>query len=184
MGGKQLKIDLSQITGEPISTKSVMQKRLHYQDGEIKFDPEVTYDDASEILVDVEETTVVTLELEEPLSIVDEVNREFWFAPETAVKHEELTNKEFTINVDNVEDVKKCAMRVGLHRVGGLKRKLEGSFNGKPFKLEVKWARDLNNLFATVDVPIPTKLLKSSNAIVIKSHKGLTLTSIHLQSDK
>ncbi len=184
MGGKQLEIDLTQITGDSIAVKSVTQKRLYYRDGEVKFDPEVTYPDASRILIDVEETTVVTLELEKPISIVGEVKRNFWFAPETAVKHEELTNKKFTIDVEGAEDVRQCTMRVGLHRAGGLKRRLEGSFNGKPFKLEVKWARDLNNLFATVDVPIPIKLLKSSNAIVIKSHKGLTLTSLHLSTDQ
>lgn len=184
MGGKQLEINLSQITGEPIAITSVTQKRLYYHDGEVKFDPEVNYPDASGILLDVEETTVVTLQLEKTISIEREVKREFWFATETAVNYEQLTNKEFTIAVDGVDDVNKCVMRVGLHRVGGLKRKLEGSFNGKPFKLEVKWARDLNNLFATVDVPIPTKYLKSSNAIILKSHKGLTLTSLHLSTDK
>jgi len=77
MGGKQLKIDLSQITDEmnggPIDTTSVTQKRLYYEDGEVKFDPEVVYPNATGILVDVEETTVVTLQLEKPVSITGEV---------------------------------------------------------------------------------------------------------------
>ena len=184
MGGRQLKVNLSQITDQPIDTTSVTQKRLYYEDGEVKFDPEVTYPDATGILLDVEETTVISLELKEPVAIAGEVKREFWFAPETAVKHEELTNKEFTIDVDGVENVKKCVMRVGLHRIGGLKRRLEGSFNGKPFRLKVKWAGEMNNLFATIDVPIPKKYLKSSNAIVLKSHKGLTMTALHLSTDK
>jgi agarase len=184
MGGKQLKVDLSQITGEPIATTSVTQKRLYYQDGEVRFDSKIAYPDATRILVDVEETTVVTLGLEEPLSLAGEIKREFWFAPETAVKHDELRNKEFTIDVDEAEEVKACVMRVGLHRVGGLHRKLEGTFNGKPFKLEVKWAGELNNLFATIDVPVPIKLLKTSNSIILKSHKGLTLTALHLSTDK
>ena len=80
--------------------------------------------------------------------------------------------------------MKKCVMRVGLHRIGGLKRRLEGSFNGKPFRLKVKWAGEMNNLFATIDVPIPKKYLKSSNAIMLKSHKGLTMTALHLSTDK
>ena len=184
MGGRQLKVNLSQITDQPIETTSVTQKRLYYEDGEVKFDPEVTYPDATGILLDVEETTVISLELKEPVAIAGEVKREFWFAPETAVKHEELTNKEFTIDVDGVENVKKCVMRVGLHRIGGLKRRLEGSFNGKPFRLKVKWAGEMNNLFATIDVPIPKKYLKPSNAIVLKSHKGLTMTALHLSTDK
>ena len=184
MGGRQLKVNLSQITDQPIETTSVTQKRLYYEDGEVKFDLNVTYPDATGILLDVEETTVVSLELKEPVAIAGEVRREFWFAPETAVKHEELTNKEFTIDVNGVEDVKKCVMRVGLHRIGGLKRRLEGSVNGKPFRLKVKWAGEMNNLFATIDVPVPAKYLKSSNAIVLKSHKGLTLTALHLSTDK
>lgn len=184
MGGKQLKIDLSQINGQQIEATSVTQKRLYYEDGEVKFDPAVTYPDATGILVDVEETTVISIGLTKPVSIAGEVKREFWFAPETAVKHEELTNKEFTIGIDGVSDVKKCAMRVGLHRVGGLKRRLEGSVNGKPFKLDVKWAGEFNNLFATIDVPVPNKYLKSSNTITLKSQKGMTLTALHLRTEK
>ncbi len=184
MGGRQLKVDLGRITGESINAKSVTQKRLYYQDGEVKFDPAVTYSDSRAIKVDVEETTVVTIELDAPTAIAGTVNRAYWFAPETAVKHDALTNREFTIHVLGHEDVKKCVLRVGLHRVGGLKRKLEGTLNGKPFKLSVKWAREMNNLFATVDVPVPVKLLQATNTIQLKSHKGLTLTSMHLSTDK
>jgi len=184
MGGKQLTVNLSQITDQPIDVRTVTQKRLYYHNGEVKFDAEVTYSDATGITVDVEETTVVSLELNEAVSISGQVEREYWFAPETAVKHDELRNKEFAIDIESVEDVKACVMRVGLHRVGGLRRRLEGSFNGKPFKLEVKWAGEMNNLFATIDVPIPTKYLKLSNAIVLKSQKGLTMTALHLSTDK
>jgi agarase len=184
MGGKQLKVNLSEITGDPIKATTVTQKRLFYENGEIKFNPKVIYPDPSEVLVDVEETTVVSLEMPEPISVAGQIQREFWFAPETAVNHTELTNKEFTIDVDNVDEVNRCVMRVGLHREGGLKRKLEGTFNGKPFKLRVKWAAEMNHLFATIDVPIPIKYLKRSNTIVLKSHRGLTLTALHLSTDR
>lgn len=185
MGGRRLALNLRSLTGE-LPIKSVSQRRLYRLDGKIKYEDSVKHNDATNIPVDVEETTIVTLNLDSPLALEPQVVlRESWYAPGTAVKVDKAEVTDFNIKIiDNVELVTKATLKIGVQRDGGFGGRLACDFNGAPFALEADWANDMNKLFATIEVEVSPKLIGKVNTLKITKRAGLTVAVVQLVTEK
>ena len=183
MGGRRLSVNVASLTGE-IPIKSVSQKRLFYLDGLVKFEDNVAHTDATSIPIDVEETTIVTIELTEPLAIAGTLEKKSHYAAGTAIKSVAASKDGFAIRVDDTGSVQSAKLIVGVQRKGGLGGPLSGTFNGKPFKVKAAWASEFNNLFASIDVKLPIALLAADNTLKIDQRDGLTITSVHIETEK
>jgi agarase len=183
MGGRRLSVNVASLTGE-IPIKSVSQKRLFYLDGLVKFEDNVAHTDATSIPIDVEETTIVTIELTEPLAIAGTLEKKSHYAAGTAIKSVAASKDGFAIRVDDTGSVQSAKLIVGVQRKGGLGGPLSGTFNGKPFKVKAAWASEFNNLFASIDVKLPIDLLAADNTLKIDQRDGLTITSVHIETEK
>jgi agarase len=158
----------------------VTQKRLFYRDGEVQYQPSVGHADASAIPVDVEETTIVTLNLEQPLDTQGTSERKTHYAAGTALDSKATADHEFNIQVDNAANIQSAKLVVGIQRKGGLQKPLAVNVNGNAISIDNESVKDCNNLFASLSVNLRTDQLKDSNAITIDPQDGLTITSVHL----
>jgi hypothetical protein len=183
IGGRRLSINVSSLTGNVAAT-SVSQRRLYYRDGEVQYEDAVAHEDATAIPVDVEETTIVTIELAKPLQISGSIERKSWYAAGTAIKSNTAADQGYEIQVDDAKSVQAVTLVIGVHRDGGLGGPLSGTFNGKPFHVDASWASELNHLFAPVRIRIPADFLATTNRVKIDPRDGLTITSVHLVTDR
>jgi len=183
MSGQRLSVELSGVAGSA-SINSAKQNRLYYRDGEVHFENGNELKNLSAIEVDVEETTIVSIKLEEPLSVSETLRRDFYYSAETAIKPKDAAEDGFQIEVPNAADINQARLVIGVHCDGGLKKPLQLDFNGKAATTNQKWASEVKNLFEPVIVNIPVAILKESNFIKIGNQKGLTITSVHLEIDR
>jgi len=182
MGGRRLAINVSSLAGgQPM--KSVTQRRLYYCDGEVRYEDSVSHADASAIPVDVEETTIVTIELTEPLNIGGTVERSSSYAAGTAIKSDVAFERGYTIHVDDPGSVQAATLVIGVHRNGGLDGSLSGTFNGMPFTADADWASEFNNLFAPIKVALPVEVLSKTNRVKVAARDGSTITSVHISTE-
>ncbi|WP_148618649.1 beta-agarase [Mariniblastus fucicola] len=181
MGGQRLNVELSGIS-DLDSIESIRQKRLFYRDGKVHFDPAKSLKDLSAVDVDVEETTIVTIELKQPLEVEGLLRRECFYAADTAIKADGSAEG-FRISIPKHGDVEKARLIIGVHRDGGLKDPLELNINGKTTPTVQAWASDVKNLFDSVVVHVPTSLLKAENVVKVGDYPGLTITSMHIETD-
>lgn len=181
MGGRRLSLNVGAMAGE-LPIKSVSQRRLYYLDGKIRYEDSVAHDNASAVPVDVEETTIVTLELEAPLKISGKpVLTQSWFAAGTAVKSSEAAKKGFKIEFEgDLNEVKRVFLRVGVQRDGGFGGRLRCDFNGAPVALGGDWADEMNKLFGTIEIEIDRGLLGKENLFRVSERDGLTFTVVQL----
>jgi len=182
MGGQRLNVKLSGIASGG-SIKSINQKRLYYRDGRVNFEAANQLKDLSAVEVEVEETTLVTIELEQPLKVEQTMRRDFHYAAETAVKTKEAPQDGFVVSIPNSNSIEKARLVIGLHRDGGLKGPLDLTFNGKSALTNQKWAAEIKNLFEPIAVNIPVSMIKETNRVKIGAQDGLTITSIHMETD-
>ena len=181
MSGSRLAVDLQGLDG--IGVESIFQRRLFYEDGEVKYEEHYPLQSAASISVDVEETTLVTFQLNQPLKIQAMIRRDKWFAPGTAMHTKDVSKSGFEIQVDETENIESAELVVGVYRQGGLGGKLTGEFNGKPFKVNADWAQDSKELFTPIRIPLPVKHLQKRNRLKIDPRKGLVITSIKIVTD-
>lgn len=177
MGGQQLALDLSGAAEEAGATK-VLQKRLNYQKGDVVFEPEHEVD-AAAIPIDVNETTVIRLVLENPIAPVSQLTMERWYATQTAIK----TNTEpvsFSIQVSEPKDVKTARLLIGLHRSGGVTEPLEVTVNETRVEVDTGDAAEFSEFFAPLDAVLPVNLLRAKNQISIDAQNGTTITSVQI----
>ena len=179
MGGQRIEANLTGIANE--SVKSIQQKRLYYRDGEVHFEGSNQLNDLSSVEVDVEETTVVTIEIEEALKPTGATRRDFHYAAQTAVGSDQLPDDGFQISIPGLEEVTKAKLVIGVQKKGGLDKPIELTVNEKTVDLQQKWTHDINNLFAPIVINIPKSMLKPENTIQIAKYPGLTITSVHFE---
>ena len=182
MGGRRLAVDLSGSVKE-LDVRGISQRRLYYEDGQVKYQDKIQVGDASQIPVDVEETTIVTIALNDPLEPTAILRKNFFYAGPTAVKFEDQPLAEFSIDdLDISDSTRSATLVIGVQRDGGLDTPLEGTINGQPFSVNVDWASNMRHLFAPVRVNLDPTTLRSSINIAINKIPGLTITSVHLES--
>jgi len=183
MGGRRLLINVSSLVGK-LPAESVSQRRLYYFDGEVRYEDDLSHADASAIPVDVEETTIVTIELTEPLKIGGTLERTSSYAAGTAIKSDAAFERGYTIYVDDPDSVQAATLVIGVHRDGGLDGSLSGTFNGNRFNVDASWAGEFNNLFAPIKVMLPVEALAETNRVKVDARDGLTITSVHISTDR
>lgn len=177
MGGRRLSLDLSGITKET-ETSMVMQRRLRYQSGEVVYEPGHQVD-PSAIPVDVNETTVIQLLLQNPLTPGGELKVERWYAHETAVK-KTGTGVNFPISLKNQSPIKNARLIIGLHRYGGITESFEVLLNGEAIEVDPGDAAEFSEFFAPLDADLPTNLLGAENEVTVRVQEGTTITSVQI----
>ncbi|MEM9943924.1 MAG: beta-agarase [Planctomycetota bacterium] len=180
MSGQRLNVDLSGISNDNLRT--MFQRRLYYRDGKIHFQDRIDLDELSDIEIEVEETTLVIIDLKNRLEIKNVIDRSFVYASETAVKADRST--EFEILIDSKTNIDSAELIIGVQKNGGLQSPLTGSLNSNRFQIVAEWAQDFQNLFAPLTVEIAPSQLKDKNVIRLDPMPGLTITSVHLQLDR
>ncbi len=183
MGGRQLLLNVSGLAGE-LAAESVSQRRLYYMDGAVRYKGSVLHADASAISVDVEETTIVTIQLKEPLRIGGTIERTSSYAAGTAIDSEAAFECGYSIRIANPTTVRAATLVVGVHRDGGLGGPLSGTINGRPFRVDASWAGEFNSLFAPIQVVLPVDALAEMNRVKVDAREGLTITSVHITTDR
>ena len=179
MGGRRLSVDLQALVG-PLKAKSISQRRLFYRDGQVHYQDNVTHKDAARIPIDVEETTIVTLELENSVQSKGVVLQKTAYSGATAVKVGSTSAHECKIELDSSSSIANAKLVIGVARQGGLQNPLVGKFNGVPFKSNAGWAKEFNNLFASIKIQLLPNTLKPKNTVRIESQPGLVITSVNL----
>lgn len=177
MGGRQIAVDLSGVA-KANNASAATQTRLNYHEGEVVFEPEHNVD-VTAIPVDVNETTVIRLLLDQPLAPTKQLKMERWYASDTAVA---TAGKpvSFEISVDEPNDVSMAKLVIGVHRRGGVTEPLVVEFNGTPVNLDIGDAQEFTEFFAPLDAVIPSELLQIQNQIEITAQDGTTITSLQL----
>ena len=182
MGGRQIAVDLSGVAkqlGVTVNSAAITAKqtRLNYHKGEVVFEPEHTVNIAA-IPVDVNETTVIRLELPNPLKPSGKVKQERLYAAATAVKSSGEPVS-FEVKVDKPETIKSARLIIGIHR-RGFNEPLTVEMNGTPITVDTGDANEFTEFFAPLDATVSTSILKGSNKIVITAQAGTTITSVQL----
>lgn len=190
MGGQRLTLDLSnlikRLESQGIAVKSMTQKRLRYFDGEVIYEElenaaSPIESDSLDVSVDVEETTVLRLNLDQPLSTTKTLRQDRWYATEAGVDTSRGPS-DFSIDVDSPEQVIEAQLVVGLYRANGFPQPLQIAFNGVEQSIPMDWADEFQQVFMPVSVSIPKSSLKGKNELRILSVPGLTVTSVHLKT--
>ncbi|MEO1617157.1 MAG: beta-agarase, partial [Planctomycetota bacterium] len=181
MYGRRRSIDLSTLT-EQLSVGSMRQRRMFYRDGEVVYQDAVELEDLTGIPVDVEETTLVIIELNDPLSIQNTLVHRSAYAAKTAVATVE-TPVRFEVDVAATESVQTTRIVIGVSREGGLDGGVSGSINGTEFKADESWLQEFQHLFAPVEIEIPAGVLKASNTIEVQASPGTVITSVMIQTE-
>lgn len=180
MSGQRLSVNLAGI--DPDRFESAFQRRLYYRDGNVHYRDRVNLPDLSAVEVDVEETTLVIIDLKDPLVLDGVLERTFAYAPDTAIKADKPSR--FRIEVKDHTNVEEAVLVVGVHRNGGLASPLRGTFNGRSIRTDHEWTREMQHLFAPVTIKLDRADLKRENVIELPAMPGLTVTSVHLRLDR
>ncbi|QDT02193.1 Beta-porphyranase A precursor [Rubripirellula lacrimiformis] len=177
MGGRQIAVDLSGVAAR-LSVKEATQTRLNYHRGEVVFEPEHSVD-ATAIPVDVNETTIIRLNLQQPLAPTGTLRLDRWYASRTAVASQGKF-AEFQIGVPNVKSIQSAKLIIGIHRRGGLTQPLTARINGKRLTVNTGDSNEFSEFFAPMDLEIPANILRDENEIIIEAQSGATITSVQL----
>jgi len=176
-GGRQIAVDLSEVAKQAGSAGAT-QTRLNYHKGQVVFEPEHAVDIAA-IPVDVNETTVIRLQLEKALEPSATLQMDRLYAAETAVPSagEQLA---FNIDVAKPDTVKSSRLLVGMHRLGGITEPLKVEVNGTAITVDLGDANEFSEFFAPLDAAVPASILVESNDVKITAQAGATVTSVQL----
>jgi len=177
MGGRQIALDLSGVAKQVGATKAV-QTRLNYHQGAVVFEPEHDVDVAA-VPVDVNETTVVRLVLQHPLTPQGKLDLNRWYAEETAVKSSGKAMF-FEVEIEKPQAVEFAKLIIGVHRGGGVTEPLTVKVNGNPVQLDQGDAHEFTEFFAPIDAIVPVSILSGSNSIEVVAQKGATITSVQI----
>lgn len=183
MGGRRLSINLSR-SFDRLPVASATQRRLFYRDGHVQYEDAIPLADLAAIPVDVEETTIVTIRLERPLTIRGRLRRDTRYAPGTAIKTDDPSLGGWTIDVERPGALRAATLVIGVHREGGLGGPLVGKFNGHPVKIAADWADEFHHLFAPIEVPLPVEQLERTNHFELEPRDGLTVTSVSIVTER
>lgn len=179
MSGRRRVVNLAGLDATPVD--AVFQRRLFYRDGQVQYQDAVPAD-LSAVEVDVEETTLVMIDLKTPLAVQGVQQRSFAYAVDTAVKLDK--DASIPIAVSDPRSVTTARLVVGVHRSGGLTEPLDIACNGKEVSGQQQWAKEHRHLFAPLTFNIDPAGLKTSNVITIAASQNVTVTSVHLVIDR
>ncbi|EMI56078.1 Beta-agarase [Rhodopirellula sallentina SM41] len=177
MGGRQISLDLSGVAKNAGANKAT-QTRLNYHKGEVVFEPEHDVD-ASAVPVDVNETTVVRLNLAQTLAPAKVVKQQRHYAEETAVKSEGEAIK-FSIDNLDASDLQSAKLIIGVHRRGGISEPLVVEVNSTTIEIDRGDADEFTEFFAPLDAVIPVSVLRKNNEVEISAQTGTTITSVQI----
>lgn len=180
MSGRRRNVHLVGLAEGQVASAS--QRRLYYRDGQIVYKDRQPLSDLTAVEVDVEETTIVIVELHQPLSISDTTRRTCAYAAETAVRLQ--GKKSFSLAVDEPATVKRARLIVGVHRDGGLRQPLDVACNGQSLTADHAWASEFRHLFAPLTFEISATALQDETIVEIAEREGVTITSVHLELDR
>jgi agarase len=158
------------------------QTRLNYHRGEVVFEPEHAVN-AAAVPVDVNETTVIRLVLDNPLAPSKHLQLDRWYAAETAVATDGKPVS-FDIKVDRPDSVKSARLIVGVHRRGGVTEPLIVQMNGTPITVDTGDANEFTEFFAPLDATVPGALVRGINKVAIQAQPGATITSVQLATHR
>jgi agarase len=179
MGGRQIAVDLAGVA-KRLGVNTATQTRLNYHQGEVVFEPEHEVD-AAAVPVDVNETTVVRLLLDDPLDPAKRLRLNRWYATKTAVKSDGSVVS-FNVDVDRPDTARSAELIIGVHRRGGLTQPLVVKVNGGSITVDPGDASEFSEFFAPLDASVPVSLLRNKNEITIKAQAGTTITSVQLMT--
>ncbi|WP_372898559.1 beta-agarase, partial [Stieleria sp.] len=177
MGGRQIAVDLSGVA-ERMGAVGATQTRLNYHQGEVVFEPEHDVD-AAAIPVDVNETTVVRLKLDQELTPAKQLVMQRHYATATAVKSQgdPVT---FDVKIGEANELASARVVIGVHRGGGLTQPLSVGINGTPVAIDVGDAAEFSEFFAPLDVQVDPSMIRGENRVQITAQPGTTITSVQL----
>jgi len=177
MGGRQIAVDLSGVA-ERLGATTATQTRLNYHKGEVVFEAEHEVD-AAAIPVDVNETTVVRLKLDQQLVLTNMLELQRHYATTTAVK----SNGEplaFTVAIADVSKIVSARLVIGVHRGGGIAEPLMVEVNGTPVEIDTGDAAEFSEFFAPLDAKVAPTVIRDENEVKITTQSGTTITSVQL----
>ncbi len=177
MGGRQIAVDLSR-TAKRLNAPGATQTRLNYHQGQVVFESEHVVD-ASAIPVDVNETTVVRLNLDRRLAPTGRLQRQRHYATATAVKSrgEPLA---FHVDVPDASNIAAAQIVIGVHRTGGITQPLTVHVNEVPVPIDTGDAAEFSEYFAPLDGSVTPSVIHDENRIHIQVQPGTTITSVQL----
>lgn len=180
MGGRRVLADIQSLSGT-LKASAASQRRLHYRDGDVLYRDSIPVNNNEAIPIDPEETTIVTFTLDQPLDHRGQITQYRWYAAGTAIPSAENGN-EFTIACDPKLPTRKAILVIGLQRSGGLTKPLAGAVNGHQFTVANDQLAGVPRLFQSIFVDIPREKIAATNLIKIHGESGLTITSVHLET--
>jgi agarase len=177
MGGRQIAVDLSGVAKRD-NASAATQIRLNYHKGKVVFESEHDVD-AAAIPVDVNETTVVRLKLDQELVPTKKLAMQRHYATATAVKSqgEPFT---FSVNVGDTNDIVSARVIIGVHRRGGVTAPLAVEMNGSSIEIDNGDAAEFSEFFAPLDAKVERSVLRDENRVKITAQPGTTITSVQL----
>ena len=181
MGGRQIAIDLSEVANRVGATRAT-QTRLNYHKGEVAFEPEHVVD-VGAVPVDVNETTIIRLALDKPLTPSRKLQQERWYATETAVPAAGQSMS-FDVKVVDPATVDSARLIVGVHRRGGVNEPLVATVNGTSINIDTGDAGEFTEFFAPLDAVVPVSVVRGDNTIEIEPQEGATITSVQLMTHR
>ena len=182
MGGRRIKLspDLANIAENRIV--SLQQKRLFHRDGEIVYQELDQIEIGAGFSIDVEETSIITIELKDPLQIEKTTDFRRRYAKGTAVKLSKSERAKFQIDSVDTGALESAELIVGLSRNSGIDSAVKVTFNGQVFSANKPWLSEFKNLFNGVSFAIPVDLIREENDIHVHAPEGTTITSVHLET--
>lgn len=177
MGGDRLDLVLESLL-KSLDISEITQRRMYYRDGAVVYE-EIDSTGQVTFPVAVEETTVLEINLKQPLSPTHVVGQRRAYAAETAVKLDQ-SQTAFTIEVESVDSIETSQLVLGLHRNGGITKPLKVTVNRHALQIDKRWLAEMKHLFAPVTVPIPVNLLQPVNRIEVSHVPSATVTSVQL----
>jgi agarase len=179
MGGRQIAVDLSSVA-KKVDATGATQTRLNYHKGAVIFEPEHAVD-VTAIPVDVNETTVIRLILDEPFAPLKKLQQERWYAADTAIASDgNPLPFNIKVKIESLDAIESARLIIGLHRRGGVTEPLTVQMNGTPVTVDTGDADEFTEFFAPRDATVPSSLLRNDNTIVITAQPGTTVTSVQL----
>ena len=194
--GNQIRIALSNMSGtrHAVNLKLLLpghavraatQRRLYRLDGKIRYE-DSTEVELGAVPIEVEETCLVTIDLDSTLAPSGRRLRREFFAGETAVPLDRQPANGFEILLpEAVDESARARLIVGLHRTGGMDVPVSGTINGWQFRIRTDEAKGISEYFAPASVAVPVSVLAEKNRIRLRSEaSGVTITSLHLQIEQ
>jgi agarase len=179
MGGQRLEVNLSGLNGAEKPT-SISQRRCFYSDGEVVYRDDEKLSDLSAIPVDVEETSIVVIELPSNVKVSDVLKSSFGYAGKAAVKIDQPQILEIKAPVAP-EKIESAQLIVGVFREGGMEKPIQLKVNGQTFQIDAEFGKGINHLFEQTKIDMPVRILKSRNKVEFEAQEGTVITSVHME---